>query len=110
MLYETEFRFTCRDRDRNAIYWDIPTGQTDFLKFGYVISNKDNVFTVKNSLGRFTVLAKMYQFLVTYLAAFVSVASDVLLLLSIAVHSTKLPVYSLQNLLTGRFYHLQRCL
>jgi len=42
----------------NALYWDIPTGQTDPLKLAYLISTKDNVFTVTNSLGTFTALAK----------------------------------------------------
>jgi len=55
MFYETEFRMTCRDRNRNALYWDIPTGHTDSLKLAYFISTKDNVFTVTNSLGMFTV-------------------------------------------------------
>jgi len=33
-------------------------GHSDFLIFDYVISTKDNVFTVTNSLGTFTDLAK----------------------------------------------------
>ena len=70
-----------------SLYWDIPTGDTDSLELAYLISTNDNVFTVTNNLGTFTVLAKIYQFLVADMAAFVSGASDVLLLLSIAVHS-----------------------
>jgi len=108
MFYETEFQMTCRDRDRNALYWDIPTGHTDFLKFAYLISTKASVFTVTNSLGTFTVLAKIYQFLLTDVTAVVSSPSDVLLLLSIAVRSTKLTPFSLQYLLTRRFYHFER--
>lgn len=30
MFYETEFRMTCRDRYKNALYWDIPTGGIDY--------------------------------------------------------------------------------
>ena len=78
-----------RDRDRSVhlLYWDIPPRDTDSLKLAYLISTKGNVFTVTNSLGMFTVLAKAYQFLVTDVAAFVSGHSDILLLLSISVHS-----------------------
>jgi len=104
MFHETEFRKTRRKREQKCIILGHSyRTQRGFLKFGYLTSTKDNVFTVTNSLGTFTVLAKMYQFLVTDVAAFVSGATDVLLLLSIAVHSTRLPPYSLQDLLTRRF-------
>jgi len=49
---------TCGDRDKNALYGDIAPGGTDFLKFAYLISTKDNVFTVTYSLGIYTLFAK----------------------------------------------------
>jgi len=58
MFYDTESRMTCRDRDKNAFYGDIPPGDTDSLKIAYLICTKDNVFTVTNSLGMFTLFAK----------------------------------------------------
>ena len=107
MFYKTEFPMTCRDRDKSALNWDIPPGNTYALKFGYLLSTKDNVFTVTNTLGTFTVLAKMYQFLVAYVAAFVSSASDVLQHLSLAVrsdqtHSLLSPVPSHSQVLSLR--------
>jgi len=58
MFYDTESRMTCGDRDKNALYGDIPPGGTDSLKIAYLISTKDNVFTVTYSLGMFTLFAK----------------------------------------------------
>jgi len=64
-----------------------PLGHSDSLKLSYLISNNDNVFTLRNSLGTYTVLAKTYQFFVTDVAAVISSPSDVLLFLSIVVRS-----------------------
>jgi len=47
---------TCIFRDKNALYWDIPPGHTDSLKLDFFVSTNDNMFTVTNSLGMFTVL------------------------------------------------------
>jgi hypothetical protein len=40
---------------KNALYGDIPPGDGYPLKFTYLISAKDNVFTVTKSLGMFPV-------------------------------------------------------
>ena len=57
------------------------------MKLAYLISTKDNVFTVRNSFGMFTVLAKRTNFFVADVAAAVSCPLDVLQLLSLADRS-----------------------
>jgi hypothetical protein len=50
-----EWRVGNRDK-RNALCGDTAPGDGDFLKFPYLISTKDNVFTVTNILGMFRVV------------------------------------------------------
>jgi len=83
------FEWRVEIRTNNAFLWDIPTGHTDSLKFAYLISNKNNVFNVMNSLVLFTVLNRTYEFHLAEDAAVVSSLSDVLQYLSLAVRSEK---------------------
>jgi len=78
------------------------------LVLAYLVSTKDNVFTVTNSFGMFTVSAKRTSFLwqmwlqlYPALQMFYSFSHSLIV-------QTKLTPYSLQYLLTRRFYHLRR--
>ena len=56
MFYEMEFRLACREQwKKNALYGAILWGDRDSFKFAYLISAKDNVFTVAKILGVFRV-------------------------------------------------------
>jgi len=63
IFYEAEFRMTCRDWNKSALYCDIPPKHSVSLKLACLISNNDNTFTVTNSLVMFTVLAKCTNYL-----------------------------------------------
>jgi len=92
----------------NALYWYIPTGDTDCLKLAYLISTKDNVLTVTNTFGMFTVLAKCTNFLWQMWLQLYSVLQMFYSFSYSLIVQNKLTPYSLQYLLTRRFYHLQR--
>jgi hypothetical protein len=50
------FKWHVGDRDKKKeLYRDNPPGEADPLKFAYLISTKNNVFTVTNTLGMLTV-------------------------------------------------------
>jgi len=74
----------------------------------YLISTKDNVFTVTNSFGMFTVLAKCTNFLKQMLLQLYPVFRMFYRFSRSLIVQTKLTPYSLKYLLTRRFYHLQR--
>jgi len=78
------------------------------LKIAYLISTKDNVFAVTNSLGMFTVFGKCTNFIWQMRLQLYPVL-QMLYSMSLSLFvQTKLTPHSLQYLLTWRFYRLQR--
>ena len=78
------------------------------MKLAYPISTNDNVFTVTNSFGMFSVLAKCSNFLWQMWLQLYPVSQIFYSFSHSLIVQTKLTPYSVQYLLTRRFYHLQR--